>query len=134
MSEKRCTFCGHPGRLTPILNRWVDRIDGWKCTSPIACIRRQEQLGQWIGKRVLRRIDADGTEWVIRRAVGAPPRPDVEGRDFVLAMTYREQRLTSWHTSPEAAKAHVEEFLASLTDRDIDAYRDEVADEQMELL
>lgn len=133
MSDKRCTFCGHPGRLTPILNRWVDRIDGWKCTSPIACIRRQEQLGQWIGKRVLRRIDADGTEWVIRPHIKRTLSTGPEG-GFSLTCHCRDHRLVTHHASIDAAKAHVEEFLASLTDRDIDAYREPAADEQMELL
>ena len=132
MSEKRCKYCGHPGRLTPILNRWVDRIDGQKCTSVRACIRRQEQLGEWIGKRVLRRIDVDGTEWVIRKHDGIGM--NSSGPWYVLTMAAREHRLTSMHATPEAAKAHVEEFLASLTDRDIDAYREPVADDQMELL
>lgn len=132
MSDKRCKFCGHPGRLTAIRTPLLGYPDGWECTSPIACIRRQERLGQWIGKRVLRRIDIDGTEWVIRKHDGVGMNSSAPW--YVLTMAARQHRLTSIHATPEAAKAHVEEFLASLTDRDIDAYREPVADDQMELL
>lgn len=135
---KRCNICGHTsGRLRPAKNYYSGRpIPGqFVCVSLAACIRRMELAGQWVGKRVLRRIDRDGTEWTIRRGVGAPPRPDVVGRDFVLTLTYRENRLTSWHTSIDAAKAHADEMLASLIKPKAEDYRvpEESAD-QMELL
>lgn len=118
MREKRCNLCGHSnGRLQQVMPQFVQFVvpgrEEWRCGSPRACIRRMEQLGQWVGKRVLRRIDIDGTEWTIRRGVGAPVRPDVEGLDYVLTMSYRDHRLTSWHTSPDAAKTHAEDLIAS---------------------
>lgn len=122
---KRCKFCGHPGRLTAVYTPMLHRPDGYKCTSPLACIRRMQQVGQWIGKRVLRRIDANGTEWTIRRH---------EHLGALLTMTYLDHRLTSVHRDFDAAKAHADDLEASMADRDIDAYREPVADDQMELL
>jgi hypothetical protein len=126
---KRCKFCGHTGRLTPIHNQWVKRIDDYRCAKVGACNDRVRVLGKWVGKRVLRRTDRDGTEWVIRQATGV-------SRRWVLTMTYRDQRLSSMHESPDEAKAHADDLINSMTARDIDAYRDEPApsDEQMELL
>lgn len=127
---KRCMHCRRTHtRMTPVYNRWVKRIDGYKCTSPIACIKRMESLGQWEGKRVQRRFDADGTEWTIRRwddnglrgLSGIAPRTS----GYVLIYEHREHRLTSHHASIDAAKAHADEWLASFTDRNIEAYRDE---------
>ena len=79
-------------------------------------------LGKWTGQHVLRRRDLNGTQWEIRRAVFAPARPDVAGRDYILIMTYRQHRLTSWHTSPEAAKDHVDDVIQSWTARTLRDY------------
>lgn len=137
MSEKRCKFCGHPGRLTPILNRWFDRIDDYRCTDVGACNDRVRNLGKWIGKRVLRRRDRNGTEWTIRRHDDLGNRGIVGAlcdSGVVLMMEYRGHRLVSQHPDIPAAQAHADDLIASMTDRDIDAYREPVADDQMELL
>lgn len=108
---KRCKFCGCEGsRMTEIRSLWVKRIDGYKCTHPIACIRRQEQLGQWHGKRVLYRQDLDGTRWTIRRLPGTSGNPI-----YTLTCEYREHRFTSSHFSIEAAKKHTDDLIASWT-------------------
>lgn len=102
MPTKRCTHCGREGsRMTPQHNRWTGLPDGWKCTHPIACIRRQEQLGQWQGKRVLYRQDADGSQWTIRRTKGTSGTPL-----YTLTCEYRQHRVTSQHLTIDAAKAH----------------------------
>lgn len=122
---RRCETCGHTtGRLRQATNYYTgDPLPGqYVCISIRACIRRMEQEGQWIGKRVLRRIDKGGTEWTIRRGCEGvnSSRPW-----FVLTCEYRQHRTTSMHVSIEAAKAHADEWLASFTDRNIDAYRDD---------
>lgn len=103
--------------MTSIRNRWTGLPDSWKCTHPIACIRRQEQLGQWHGKRVLCRQDADGTRWTIRRAKGVSGGPL-----FTLECEYRQHRVASSHFSIEAAKAHCDDVVASLEARSMRDY------------
>jgi hypothetical protein len=115
---KRCKFCGREGsRMTPVRNQWVDRIDGWKCTHPIACIRRQEQLGQWQGKRVLYRQDADDSRWTIRRTKGISGSPL-----YTLTCEYRQPRVTSQHPTIEAAKAHCGDVERSWEARSLREY------------
>ena len=97
--------------MSPVVNRWIERIDGWRCTSPIACIKRQEQLGQWIGKRVLRRQDIDGTRWTIRLVTKGVS----GGPIFALVCEYREHRAITNHFTIEAAKAHADDLIASWT-------------------
>lgn len=113
--SKRCTFCGRQGsRMKPIHSPWGRRLDGYKCASPIACIRRQEQRGQWLGKRVLHRIDHDGTEWKIYRSAAGT---------WCLRMTYRDHSmLTTGLLTIEAAKNHAEDMLASLAARSLREY------------
>lgn len=90
-----------------------------------------EMEGQWVGKRVLRRIDRDGTEWTIRRAS--------EGVSsnkpwFILACRYRDAHMTSWHLTIDAAKAHADEMLASLVKPKVEDYRvPEESVDQLEL-
>ena len=125
---KRCKFCGRTGTraMTEIRNRWIDnRIDGWKCTSPIACIRRQEQLGQWIGKRVIIRFDPDGTHWTIRRHDDPGLRGMTSGpwsSGFVLICEYRQHRSTSWHPTVQLAQAHRDDVVASWKARSMREY------------
>lgn len=64
-----------------------------------------QKKGEWIGVRVLRRIDNDGTHWVIRRA------PD--GEMWTLLCFYRDHTLSSTHTSIQAAKTHRDNVTAS---------------------
>lgn len=121
MSPKRCKFCGREGvRMTAVHNRWIDRIDAWKCTHPIACIRRQEQLGQWQGKRVLYRQDADGSRWTIRRT---HPKAVFDGSLYTLTCEYRQHRVTSSHFTIEAAKAHCADVERSWEARSLRDYR-----------
>jgi hypothetical protein len=109
---KRCEYCGHDGlRMAPVTCRWTGRIKGWKCYHPVACIRRQERAGQWFGKRVLRRVDRDGTRWHIKRA--GHELVSSSGEWFVLTCEYREHRMTSWHTTIDQAKAHANEMVRS---------------------
>lgn len=121
-AEHRCKHCGHPGRLKETRTFLTGRLDGYVCASTCTCIRRQEQAGQWIGTRVLHRRDLDGTCWTIRR------RDD----EWLLVSEFRDQRLTSHHATIDAAKAHAEEFIASIYARDVGAYRvDEPESEAM---
>lgn len=140
---KRCNTCGHTnGRLRQATNYYTGQpIPGqFVCMSVRSCIRRIEQGGQWIGKRVLRRIDRDGTEWVIRRHDDAGLR-GLDGMQpcnsgWVLIATYRGHRMSSQHASLDAAKAHADEMLASLVNPKAADYRvpePESAD-QMELM
>lgn len=118
---KRCNTCGHTnGRLRPVKSRYTGHpIPGeFICVSPRACIRRMELVGQWVGKRVLRRIEADGTEWTIRRAIPALRVDEL----FVLTMAYRDIRMTSRHASAFAAKAHADDLLASWKARSLADY------------
>lgn len=90
--------------MVPIKNQFVNRIDGWKCSSPIACIRRQERLGQWN----IRPHDGTGLS--------------SSGRRYVLTCEYRQHRLTSMHPTPDAAKAHADDLVASWTARNMREY------------
>jgi hypothetical protein len=108
--------------MKPIDSRWET---GWKCASPIACIRRMENFGQWSGKRVLRRVDADGTTWTIRRHDDLGNRGIVGAlcdSGVVLMMQYRDHRLVSQHADYAAAKAHVDDLLASWRARSLSDY------------
>lgn len=136
---KRCKFCGRSNsRLIEVRTPLLNFADGWKCKSPIACIKRMQRIGEWEGKRVLRRFDADGTEWTIRRHDDVGLRGMAAGPwtlGYVLICEHREQRVISRHPDVDAAKAHADEFLASFTARRIDEYRDEPQpdDDQLEL-
>lgn len=89
----------------------------------------------WIIHTTMRRRWNDGTEFAIRPASPDEPRCLSAAKGFHLTVSSPVGlKAHSWHPNVNAAKAHVEEFLASLTDRDIDAYREPVADDQMELL
>lgn len=129
MKITRCESCGREGMggMVPIRNRWVKRIDGYRCHNVSACNERVRRLGKWTGARVLRRRDLDGTYWEIRRwddlglrgnpAIRMPPTSG-----YVLVMRYRDHRLVSTHPTPAAAKAHVEDYLASLRARSLREY------------
>lgn len=121
---KRCKYCGREGsRLRPIRNKFFrDKIDGWECAHPIACIKRQDQLGQWRGKRVLYRQDADGTRWTIRRLKGTSGSPI-----YTLTCEYRQHRMTSSHFSIEAAKAHCDDIERSWRSQTMRQYAQERA-------
>jgi hypothetical protein len=83
----------------------------WACHNRQACGRRTAQIGQWIGVRVLRRTDLDGTQWTIRRQ---PKRTLTAGPEgFALICVYRDHRTLSWHTTAEAAKAHRDDVTRS---------------------
>ena len=104
---KRCEHCGRLGsRMAPINNRWIKRIDGWRCHDVAACNERVRRLGQWIGIHKIRRRDLDGTEWTIYRSAAGT---------WCLRMQYREHSmLTTGLLSIDAAKAHAEDMIASL--------------------
>ena len=127
-----CQKCGRRGaRMVPIRNRWVKRIDGYRCSNPVACSRRQQQLGQWVGSRVVRRRDSDGTAWTIRRyddlgLRGMAAGPWTSG--FVLICEYREHRMTSNHPSIAAAQAHRDDLVASWVARSLRSYARERVD------
>lgn len=106
--------------MKPIHNRWVKRIDGWECWNLSACIGRMKTLGQWVGTRVQHRRDLDGTQWTIRRA----PRPGMasSGPWYVLTCQYLQHRTTSWHSTPDAAKAHRDDVTASWEARSLREY------------
>lgn len=113
---RRCNRCGHTnGRLRPAKNFYTGQpIPGQHtCLSPRACIRRMELEGQWVGKRVLRRIDRDGTEWTIR------PQTD----HVLMLCVYRQHHLTSRHPTIDAAKEHADDLLASFFRPKADDYR-----------
>jgi hypothetical protein len=59
---------------------------------------------QWTGKRVLRRLDSDGTQWTIRQ--------NGDGM-WLLMCSYRDHTLTSKHPSPATAQAHRDDLTAS---------------------
>jgi hypothetical protein len=125
-AQKRCERCGRFGSaMLPLHNRWVDRIDGWVCRDRPACDARAADIGKWVGVRVLRRTDADGTHWTIRR------HDDIGNRGIigalcdsgvVLMMQYRDHRLVSQHSDVAAAKAHVDDLLASWKARSLRDY------------
>lgn len=116
---KRCKFCGRQGsRMVETRSPFFGNPDGWKCAHPVACTRRQEQLGQWHGKRVFYRQDADGTRWTIRRA-----REGVSGGPvYTLTCEYRQHRASTSHFTVDAAKAHVDDLIASWTARTLRDY------------
>lgn len=64
-----------------------------------------QSKGQWVGLRVLRRIDSDGTHWVIRRAA--------DGEMWLLLCFHRDHSLSSTHTSIQAARDHRDDLTAS---------------------
>lgn len=113
---KRCNVCGRMGTrgMTATHNRWTGRVDGWHCTSSRACIRRTNELGRWTGKRVLRRIDKDGTNWKIFRSAAGT---------YVLQMRYREHSMsTTGLLTIEAAKMHADDVVASLAAKSLREY------------
>lgn len=96
VAMKRCDLCGRTGaRMLAVRSRWVDRVISARCHNVAACNARVRTLGKWIGTRVLRRTDADGTRWTIRRA-----RDGVSGGPlYTLTCEYRQHRATmiaSW--------------------------------------
>lgn len=109
-------MCGRTGTVMLYVPRSVfscppARPDEWACHDRHACRRRTRELGQWIGTRVLRRRDFDGTKWEIRRHDGVGMNSSRPW--YVLTMQYRDHRLSSMHANPEAAKAHVDDLTAS---------------------
>lgn len=117
----RCDACGRTGgAMTPIRSRWVDRIIACRCRNVGACNERVRRLGKWVGTRVLRRTELDGTEWTIRRHDGTGL--SSSGPWCVLTCTYRDLRLSSMHSGPDAAKAHADDLLASWRARSMQDY------------
>lgn len=124
---KRCKFCGRSGaRLTEIplvFSRWPS--GEFACRDRQACGRRAAQIGQWIGTRVLRRRDLDGTRWTIRRwddigLRGLSTGPWTSG--YVLLCEYRKHRSTSWHPTVQLAKAHRDDVVRSWEARSMREY------------
>lgn len=107
--RKRCKFCGHWGIRVEPVRTMFGRDDGWRCYHPVACIKRQERLGQWLGKRILRRVDFNGTTW----SIDPHPLKRHQGQAVVLTMIYRDIRLVSHHANVDAAKAHADEMERS---------------------
>jgi hypothetical protein len=142
--RKRCKFCGREGVRMTIDNHIMfgpppPGREQWKCHEPIACIRRQERIGKWLGKRVLTRLDLDGTHWTIRRHDDHGLRgmvlvngPWLSG--YVLICEHRDHRCVSHHSSIEAAKAHADEMVDSLTTGKADDYRDAEPPQQAEAM
>lgn len=103
-APKRCRFCGRAGRM----------IDEHACHDRPACQRRTALIGRWIGTRVLRRQDLDGTQWTIRKTPAGFWTLRVQYRDIVANMSPFE--------TSDAAKRHVDDVIASLTAGSLRAY------------
>ena len=130
---KRCKFCARTGTVMLYLPRdkfgYPSRNDEYACHDRQACKRRAEQLGKWVGTRVIRRHDSDGTRWTILRhdqaarhglAGGAAGGPWDSG--FVLMCEYRQHRVLSWHPTVEAAKDHRDDIVRSWESRSMREY------------
>lgn len=108
-SEKRCKFCARSGLRMLDLGRghYPNTHQMYACFDRQACDRRAAEVGKWIGTRVLRRRDLDGTRWTIRRlaASGSPV--------WMLTCEYRQHRASTSHFSVDAAKAHRDELVRS---------------------
>ena len=123
---KRCKFCARTGTRMVENRTHFGHPDGWKCAHPIACIKRQQRVDQWEGKRVLRRFDSDGTRWTIRHHADDGLRgltscgPYDSG--FVLICEYREHRTTSWHPTVAKAKDHRDDMVRSMLARSMREY------------
>lgn len=114
---KRCKYCGRFGmRLMEIRPRGQ-----FACHDRRACGRRAKVIGQWVGVRVLRRRDLDGTEWTIRPR---RPAPHDRSEGFTLICEYRQHRSRSWHPTVELAKAHRDDVVASWVARSLREYGD----------
>lgn len=111
---KLCKYCGREGPRMVEVRSFFGRPDGWKCAHPIPYARRRDQLGQWHGKRVLYRQDADGTRWTIRRLPGSSL--------YTLTCEYRQHRMMTSHFTIEAAKSHRDEVERSLESRNLREY------------
>lgn len=77
--------------------------------------------GQWVGTRVLRRIDAGGVRWTIRKPVARTLTPTPPNR-YALVCEYRQHRLASWHSSIDDAKAHRDDLSISWSSRTMGEY------------
>lgn len=89
----------------------------------------------WVIHTTMRRRWHDGTEFTIRPASPDEPRCLSATQGFHLTVSNPVGlKAHSWHPDVAAAKAHADEMLAGMTDRDIDAYREPVVDEQTEAM
>ncbi|MDN4521379.1 hypothetical protein QYF68_26675 [Mycolicibacterium austroafricanum] len=114
---KRCKFCGRVGlRMLELRTPLCGLPDGYACHDRQACAKRAATVGKWIGMRVLRRRDLDGTRWTIRKLAtsGSPL--------YMLTCEYRQHRGSTSHFSIEEAKAHRDDLVRSWEARSMREY------------